>query len=130
MFKAQSYGGSAGARYRNIDIASRVEGATPHRLIVVLFEELQQALDTGVAAMRRSELGRRGEAQARALSILQALEASLDFERGGEIARGLAAVYREARRLIVAGMREGDAAPVLEAAQMVGEIAEAWREIG
>ncbi len=130
MFKAQGYGGGAGARYRSVDIASRVEGATPHRLIEVLFEELQQSIDTSVAALRRGELGRRGEAQARALSILHALEVSLDFDRGGEIARGLAAIYREARRLIVAGLRDGDPNRVMQASQMLGEIAEAWRAIG
>ena len=68
--------------------------------------------------------------QARAMSILFALESSLDFDKGGDVATGLAQIYREARRLLLVGAKERSAAPVDEARAIVAEIAEAWNQIG
>ena len=128
MYGAPRFG--AATRYRNVDIGSRVEGASPHRLIAVLFEELDKAIQTTLAALRQGDVVKRAARQSRALSILHALEASLDHEKGGEIAAGLATIYREARRLIVAGAQEDDPERIEKARDMVGEIAEAWARIG
>ena len=77
------------ARYQDVDVAARVEGASPHALVAILFEELLKALDTIAAAERAGDRARVNTAQARALSLLHGLETGLDFERGGEIARSL-----------------------------------------
>ena len=116
-----------GAHYRELDIAARVEGATPHGLIQIMLDELLKAIDTLRAADRAG--GRLPAVQSRALSILHGLEAGLDFETGGEIARSLAKIYREARRLI--GQQQGPArGPGLEQARtMLAEIAAAWAAI-
>lgn len=129
MYRPAGYMGGAGARYRSVDVASRLEGASPHRLVQVLFEELLKAIDTMLAAQRMGQAARRSERQSRALSILHALETSLDFENGGEIAANLASIYREARRLITAGGRDGQPAPVEQARAILAEIAGAWDEI-
>src|SRR3546814_7698537 len=106
--------GAARARDQSIDMTSRIEGASPHGLVAILFDELLKALDARTAAIRRGDLGQRGTRQARALSILHGLEASLDFEKGGDIADGLAAIYREGRRLVIAGGRANDAEQVVQ----------------
>lgn len=128
MYRAGSFGG-AGARYRNIENNSRVEGASPHRLIAILFEELLRAIDGTKLAMERRDIARQADRQARALSILQALDASLDMERGGEIAANLSKIYREGRRLIAAGARDRRPDMIARAHDMLGEIASAWEHI-
>ena len=130
MFRTSGYPGGAGARYRNVDVSSRLEGASPHRLVAILFEELLKAIEAAQAALRMGEAGRRAERQARALSILHALEASLDHEKGGEIATSLAAIYREARRLINLAARDNSAEPMEQARAMLADIASAWEVIG
>jgi flagellar protein FliS len=130
MYMAQAQFGAARARYQSIDIASRIEGASPHTLVAIMFEELLKALDTMAAAIRQKDIVKRGRTQARSLSILHGLEGSLDFERGAEIAAGLATVYREARRLTVNGGRENDADQIVRARDMLAEIAGAWQAIG
>jgi len=126
---ATAYGG-AGARYRTIDVSSRLEGASPHRLVGILFDELLRAIEAGQAAARRGDRGKRAEREARALSILHGLEASLDFQKGGEIAASLSSIYREARRLITLGSRENRIEPAEQARAMLAEIAGAWDSIG
>ena len=121
--------GAARKRYENVDLASRIEGASPHALVAILFEELLKSLDAMAAACHRRDFGQRGTRQARALSVLVGLEASLDFDKGGEVAASLAAIYAEARRLIIAGAAANDPEPILAARAMLGEISSAWHAI-
>ncbi|MGE0773651.1 MAG: flagellar export chaperone FliS [Sphingomonadaceae bacterium] len=130
MYRAAGQFGGAGARYRNIENASRVDGASPHKLIAILFEELLRAVEATRVAMERGDIARQADRQARALSILQALDASLDMERGGEVAANLSRIYREGRRLIAAGAREKRTDMITRARDMLAEIASAWDNIG
>jgi flagellar protein FliS len=123
-------GGMAARRYAAVHSGSRIEGATPHALVKVLFDELLLALDAAALAERNGDRIKVSDKQARAMSILFALESSLDFDRGGDIATGLAQIYREARRLLLTGAKERKPEPVEQARVMIGEIAEAWNQIG
>ena len=118
------------ARYQSVDIASRIEGATPHRLVQIMYEELLKALDAMAFATARGDYVKRGQHQSKVLAILTGLETSLDFDKGGQIAVDLVAIYREARRLAVAAGRDGDAKLVTQAREMIQEIAAAWDAIG
>ena len=120
----------ARAHYKSVDLASRIEGASPHQLVQVMFEELLKSMDAMLVAARRNDYIQRGQRQARAISILTALETSLDFDKGGEIATGLAGIYREARRLLIVGGRTNDLETIGQAREMIGEIAGAWDSIG
>jgi flagellar secretion chaperone FliS len=121
---------AARARYRNVDLSSRIEGANPHQLVVIMFDEALKALDAMILAAERGDYAQRAARQARVLAIVHGLESSLDYDKGGEIARGLAAIYREARRLVGVGGRDGTVAPLTEARRMLSEIADAWGAIG
>lgn len=131
MFYNQGYaGGSAARRYAAVHSGSRTEGATPHGLVKILFDELLLALDAAALAERQGDRMKVSDKQARAMSILFALESSLDFDKGGDVAAGLAQIYREARRLLLVGAKERSADPVDQARAIVAEIADAWSQIG
>lgn len=130
MYMARPAFGRAQASYQNVDLSCRVQGASPHELIALLFEEALNAIDAMAAAAGRRDIARVAAAQARAMSIVGGLQASLDMERGGDLARNLAEVYREASRLILAGGKACDAALALQARNLLGEIASAWESIG
>jgi flagellar protein FliS len=126
MYVSRGKFSAASASYKSVDLVSRIEGASPHQLVQVMYEELLKALDAMAVASRRNDFTQRGERQSRALAILTGLETSLDFEKGGEIATGLVAIYREARRLVLAAGRENDAGRIQQARDMLYEIASAW----
>ncbi|PSJ39687.1 flagellar export chaperone FliS [Allosphingosinicella deserti] len=130
MYMAQSRFGAARTRYESVDLSSRIEAATAHGLVGILFEELIKALDAMAAACRRRDFSQRGARQSRVLAILAGLEGSLDHEQGGEVAASLATIYREARRLTLAAAQENDPEPLLRARAMLAEIASAWNAIG
>ena len=130
MYMAQAHFGAARARYQNVDLASRIEAATPHRLVAILLEELMKSLDAMAAACRVSDFVQRGMRQSRALSILHGLEGSLDYEKGGDVAVSLAAIYARGRQMVLAAGRDNDSEMLVKAREMIGEIASAWDEIG
>lgn len=130
MFGAPSRYGAPGARYRDVEVKARVEGASPHGLIMILFEELLKGLDILRAAERNGDGFRHAAIQARATSILHGLEQSLDYEKGGEIAENLGRIYREARRLLATPAGPERLAALDQARAMTGDIAGAWSEIG
>jgi flagellar protein FliS len=129
MYMAQSRFGAARARYQNVDLTSRIEGASPHALVAILFEELLKSLDALQVAWARKDFTQRGARQQRALSILHGLEASLDVENGGNVAASLAAIYAEARRLVIAAGKQNDPSSITRAREMLAEIATAWQAI-
>ena len=130
MYMAQPRFGAARARYQNVDLSSRIESASPHALVAILFDELLKAMDAMATAARRKDFGQRGMKQSRALSILHSLESSLDFNSGGEIAQSLATIYAEARRLIIVAGRDNDVEQVMRAREMLHQIASAWETLG
>ncbi|MCF8707464.1 flagellar export chaperone FliS [Rhizorhapis sp. SPR117] len=130
MYFGNGYSASARHRYAAVDTGSRIEGANPHQLVKVLFDELLLSIDAAILSEKAGDRAKCTDRQARALSILHALESSLDFDRGGQLAVGLAQIYREARRLIVAGLQSRSVDDMHEARNMINEIAEAWTAIG
>jgi flagellar protein FliS len=132
MFASAGYA-AAKQQYATIDLSSKIEGASPHRLIAVLYEDLLKTFDAlAVGLAANGTLSRDGVIKRRshANSILQGLEGSLDHKQGGEIAGGLAAIYREARRLVGVAATQYDPKPIIQAREMIAEIADAWARIG
>ena len=130
MYMARPAFGRAQASYQNVDLSSRVQGASPHELIALMFEEALNAIDALMAAAPRRDVARVAAAQARAMTIIGGLQASLDMERGGDLARNLVEVYREASRLILAAGKGCEPMFAAQARNMLGEIASAWGSIG
>jgi len=117
-------------RYAAVDTGSRVEGATPHQLVRILYDELVLALDTSAHALKAGDRHKCLDRQTRALSILHALETSLDFDKGGDVATSLATVYREVRRRVLGATANNDPALMETARAFIADIAIAWNQIG
>jgi flagellar protein FliS len=130
MFGAPSRYAARGARYRDIDVAARVEGATPHGLVLIMFDELLKGIDTLGAADGAQDQPRRNAAQARVISLLHGLESSLDYKRGGEIADNLGRIYRESRRLLGPTPGIDRRTALTQARDMLTTVSGAWGAIG
>ena len=67
---------------------------------------------------------------ARALTIIYALQSSLDFERGENIATNLFQLYEFARQQLIADLTKGNADGTKTAIKALHEIRDAWETIG
>jgi flagellar protein FliS len=126
---ASTLRGDPAAVYRAVDVASRVQSASPHRLIVLLYEDLDVALRQAAFAIDRRQFEIKSSRITKALAILFALEAGLDFTKGGEVAETLSRLYRGARTELTNAGVAGDAEAIRAVAANIGEIAAAWRQI-
>lgn len=118
------------AAYRQVSTDIAVETADPHRLILMLFEGAQSALVMARVHMEQKNVAEKGVAITKAIDIVtNGLLASLDAEKGGELAERLAALYEYiCHRLLWANLKN-DVAALDEAARLLGELHSAWAQI-
>ncbi len=127
---ATTLGRNPEATYRQIDIAGRTGEADPHQLVALLYDELGRALRATAAAIDSGNRAVKSDKTTRAISILFALEAGLDFERGGDLSKTLAGLYRGARAKVIDASLGDDPQPFIDVATNMAQIAQAWAEIG
>lgn len=116
--------------YSRVSLETTVQGADPHRLILLLFEGARSAIITAQYAIEQKDAATRGSALSKAIDIINnGLRASLDIEAGGDIAVKLSALYEYmCTRLLYANLRN-DAAIISEVANLLAEIHDAWAAI-
>lgn len=116
--------------YQRVGLESAVMSASPHQLIVMLFDGAQGALVRARLFMEQGQLSLKGESLSKAINIIDnGLKAGLDMETGGELATNLAALYDYmVQRLLQANLRN-DAAAISEVEMLLANIADAWKQI-
>ena len=116
--------------YQKVDVDAAIEVADPHRLILLLFSGAQAAIGKARASMQMNQIATKGEAISQAIDIISnGLKASLDMEKGGDIAPRLEALYDYmVFRLLHANMKN-DLKALEEVSGLLEEIHSAWREI-
>jgi flagellar protein FliS len=115
--------------YRQIDLVGRTAEADGAALVQLLYDELVRALRVAAWAVENRNLQLKSEKVTRATAILFALEAGLDFDKGGEVSHTLARLYVGARRTIIDASIGSDPQPFREVANNLEEIATAWAQI-
>lgn len=130
MRGAAAYGRGAGA-YARVGVESGVMSASPHQLIVMLFDGAQASIRAARIHMQAGNVAEKGKAISKALDIVNnGLLAALDAERGGEIAERLASLYDYIARLLLAANLHNDEQSLTQAEKLLDDVASAWREIG
>lgn len=118
------------ASYAQVGLESDVLSASPHRLIVLLFQGADTAIGTALVHLSDGNVTERGRAISKALDIVNnGLLAALDRERGGELAERMGALYGYIARLLLKANLHSDAEALQEARRLLKELASAWSEI-
>jgi len=112
-------------RYQEIEIKT----AAPVELVVLLYDAAIASLRKAHEHLAAHNIEKRTRCLNRASSILTELQASLDFEKGGEIAASLDRLYQYMKgRLCQANLHQ-DAAPLKEVVKLLSHLRAAWAEI-
>lgn len=119
----------ASNHYRSLDIGARVEAASPHGLVALLYEELLYSVDIVSASMRRGLDLTHEKNVHRARAILIALIASLDHEKGGTLSVSLEKVYRSMIGQLSRVVTNGDAEQLVELRNGIVSVADAWNKL-
>lgn len=127
MFGSKQSGASA---YAKVGIETGVMAASPHKLIVMLFDGALVAIHTAAVQMRAGNIAAKGKAVSQAILIIEGgLRASLDKKVGGTIAVSLDALYEYmSNRLLIANLKNQP--EILEEVQrLLNELKDAWVQI-
>ncbi len=119
----------ASQHYRMLDLQSRVASASRHGLVGLLYEELLRSLDLIIAKQANGQVIAGSTDLVKALSIIVALEGSLDFEKGGELARTLVRIYRSAARTLNDAARNDEISKIKDVRSAISDIAYAWQAL-
>lgn len=130
MRGAAAYSRGASA-YARVGVESGVMSASPHQLIVMLFDGALASIRAARIHLEAGNVAEKGKAISRALDIVNnGLLAALDAERGGEVAERLASLYDYIARLLLAANRHNDEQSLTQAETLLDDVASAWRDIG
>ncbi len=120
---------SALNEYSQNAVHTGIESASPHRLIQMLMEGALAKIAVAKGHMERGQIRDKGQQIGCALSIIEGLKASLDHEKGGEIARNLEDLYIYMERRLIEANRDNNTAPLDEVTDLFKQIKEAWDAI-
>ena len=119
----------AGA-YRQVGVSTGVASASPHQLVLMLFDAYDEALSQALGAMLTRAVESKCKAIGRATRIVdEGLRASLDVEGGGKLAADLRELYAYISLRLVRANLDNDAAGIEECRRLVRPLREAWASI-
>jgi len=116
--------------YANVGLETGIASASPHKLIVMLYDGALVALLSAKTNIAAGNIAAKGSAISKAISIIDnGLRASLDKSAGGEIAANLSALYDYIVQRLFRANLHNDVLALDEADRLLENIASAWREI-
>lgn len=116
--------------YARVGLETSMHEANPHKLILMLFDGAIFSLASASNHMRTSNVAEKGLAISKAIDIItNGLQASLDFEAGGELAERLGALYEYMTNRLLHANLKNDAAALKEVSGLLSELRGAWEEI-
>jgi len=113
--------------YKDVQVSSAVSYADGVQLIQMLFDGLMDALNDAETHIHRKDIAKKSDAISRATRIIVGLKGSLEFEKGGELARNLNDLYDYSSRQLLKANLRNDIELVQEVKGLLGEINSAWQ---
>ena len=127
MFGAIRSGASA---YANIGIETGVTSASPHKLVMMLFDGAMVSIASATQHMQAGDITAKGQAISKAISIIEnGLRASLDKRVGGELALNLDALYSYMNTRLLTANLQNEPTMLDEVYQLLKGLRDAWEAI-
>jgi len=133
MYTPHNMRTGAGA-YARLGVETSAMSASPHQLIVMLFDGAKTAIAMARHHMATGEIEAKGNAISKAIGIVDnglkaALDADAAGEAGAELVGNLSALYDYVVQRLFRANLHNDALALDEADRLLENIASAWREI-
>ncbi|ODU42417.1 MAG: flagellar export chaperone FliS [Thiobacillus sp. SCN 63-374] len=117
--------------YANVGLETGVLAASPHQLIIMLYEGAELAVRMAIKHMNEGDLARKSADITKASTIiLDGLRAVLDTRQGGELAIQLDALYDYMNKRLMLAHLKNQTAPLEEVLGLLRELHGAWKQIG
>jgi flagellar protein FliS len=116
--------------YAKVGIETGVIAASPHKLIVMLFDGAIVSIGNAIQHLKAGEIAAKGKSISKTVSIIDnGLRASLDKKVGGEIAVNLDALYAYMSNRLILGNLHNKEEYLLEVQTLLRDLKSSWETI-
>ncbi|MBB1592713.1 flagellar export chaperone FliS [Achromobacter sp. UMC46] len=128
-YAARRPSGSHSVRsYADIGLETQVLGASPERLITLLYLGARAAIGQARIHLNEGRIAERGAAISKAIKIVdEGLKTGLNMEAGGDIAANLALLYDYIIRTLLTANLKADVEQLDIADRLLADLADAWQ---
>jgi flagellar protein FliS len=120
----------AARAYANVGVNTTVEGASPHKLVLMLYDAVLKELRVAKQHMQRGEIAPKAAAISKTIRLIdQGLRLNLDMQRGGNIAAQLSMLYDYSERRLLHANIHNDVAALDEVNALIEPLRQAWAGI-
>lgn len=116
-------------QYQQMGAHGGVMDASPHKLIQMLLDGALSRILSAKSSLKQQDVAKKGEQIGSAISIIEGLRASLDFNQGGDISKNLDALYEYINHILLQANIKNDAALLDEAGKLLSQIKMGWDAI-
>lgn len=121
-----SYGIKA---YKSVGVKDDLAVADPHRVIQLLMQGALENMAKAKGAMERKDFAEKSRTVSKAMSIISALQHSLDMDVGGEVSQNLWSLYDFMVNHLMQASRESSTVKVDDVIEIMIKIKSGWDAI-
>ena len=114
--------------YRKAGVAAEAGRASPHKVVLALFDGALGRLAVAAGAIQRNELAMAGEEISTVLTILGSLQQSLDFDGGGDVAVNLDRLYDYMIQTLLKANLNKDVDGIAEVRELLTVLRDGWSD--
>lgn len=116
--------------YRSVGASTGIEGASPHKLVSMLYQAVSAEIAAARGALERRDIAEKGRAIGHAVRIIEeGLVAPLDMAAGGPLAQNLRDLYQYMVYRLTLGNLKSDDGALAECASLARSMSEGWDAI-
>ena len=121
-----SYGIKA---YKSVGVKNDLAVADPHRVIQLLMQGSLENMALAKGAIERKDFVVKSKSISKAMTIIAALQNSLDMDAGGEVSENLWSLYDFMVNHLMQASRESNIAKIDDVMEIMLKIKSAWDQI-
>ena len=112
--------------YQRVNTQTSITDADPHKLIQLLYNGALERINMAKARMQAKDYAGKGQLITKAIEIIGGLRSFLDFEKGGDLAARLEALYDYVERRLFEANAKNDPARLDEVVHLLHSIKDGW----
>ena len=117
------------AKYGQIKNDTQTTYASPHQLMLMLFDGALEAMSVTIAAIQNKNFELRSKQNTRSITIINGMRECLDMEVGGELADNLYSLYQYMAKELFRASFKNDDETIRNIQTMLKDIRGSWEKI-
>ena len=117
------------SQYGKIKDDTQTMYASPHQLMLMLFDGAIEAMSFTIGAIQNNDLALRSKQNTRSITIINGMRECLDMQAGGELADNLYALYQYMAQELFRANFKNDSETIRNIQTMLKDIRGSWEKI-